>query len=138
MYSVHRTDTGSRSHLQTPRHRLGVFLRPSLPHPCQRNLGHSLLARFRAYPPPPAVDKPPLAACLLRVIPACGKHTQQAGPLHCFLLKTETLKTDPQQAAARLDTRLSTDCGEHTCLREIARTHALSVRVARAGLPAPC
>ena len=98
----------------------------------------SFLARFRTYPPPAAVDKSPLAACLLRVLPARGKHTQQAGPVHCFLLKTETLKTDPQQAAARLDTRLSTDCGEHTCLREIARTHALSVHKAGAGPPAPC
>ena len=85
------------------------------------------------------MDKSPLAACLLRVLPARGKRTQQAGPVHCFLLKTETLKTDPQQAAARSDLRLNTDRDERTpAPQKIARPHVLSVRVARAGLPTPC
>lgn len=96
----------------------------------------SFLARFRTYPPPAAVDKSPLAACLPRVLPARGKHTRQAGPVHCFLLKTETLKTDPQQAAARSDLRLNTDRDERTpAPRKIARPHVLSVHGAGAGLP---
>ena len=94
----------------------------------------SFLARYRTYPPPAAVDKSPLAACLPRVLPARGKHTRQAGPVHCFLVKTETLKTDPQQAAARSDLRLNTDRDERTpAPRKIARPHVLSVHGAGAG-----